>query len=201
MTNDFIRISQEEFEQYLRELDLTLDKCPSKTFGNTSGHGDDHSKGVAPWYMINYARHSQLTLYEDDAVIELKSHVWRTLRNRLAHNQEMTETEYEIVGEAVKMWRKRLKLAQPKSQTTQPSQTGLYVLELVCSRENRDAIAGDLLEDFGRIEKEHGTRKARIWFWCQVTRSVFHLAWPALKRLGLVSGCLAGAQWVLKKFN
>lgn len=194
-----LRVSAREFEKILSDLEL---KCEGD---NTSLHIDLMASNISEktwsYFLLNHARNSQLQLFEDDAEIEISSVALKALRNEIAHGRLSNKKQQEIYEAALSIWRSRLKNSNSTKILNRPPKSGLYVLELVCSTENRDAIVGDLLEAYEDIQKQYGYKRARIWFWWQLARSIYHLAWPAIKRLGLVSSCVAGAQWVLKKFN
>jgi hypothetical protein len=52
---------------------------------------------------------------------------------------------------------------------------GWWILALTCSREQLDAIWGDLQEDFLRYATGRGAGAAYWWFWIQITKSFAHL--------------------------
>lgn len=57
-----------------------------------------------------------------------------------------------------------------------PPRLGLFVLGFCARGAVRDALLGDLAEEFGEIARERGSRDAHAWYWAQVLRSV----WPML---------------------
>lgn len=59
-----------------------------------------------------------------------------------------------------------------------------FVLYLFLGREERDAVIGDLIQDYGRILQRFGQRHADIWFYTQVIGSVWPFVRRALFRLG-----------------
>lgn len=52
---------------------------------------------------------------------------------------------------------------------------GWWILALTCSREQLDAIWGDLQEDFLKYATGRGVGAAYWWFWIQITKSFAHL--------------------------
>lgn len=67
--------------------------------------------------------------------------------------------------------------ALPPSNT--PPKTAEYLLYLLVPRKNRDALLGDLQEDFNEVREKFGLRQAKIYYWVQVLRSIQ----PLLKAL------------------
>jgi hypothetical protein len=53
-----------------------------------------------------------------------------------------------------------------------------YVLHVVLGKEEREAVIGDLVQEYGCIMLRFGQRHADIWFYKQVILSV----WPFLRR-------------------
>ena len=69
-----------------------------------------------------------------------------------------------------------------------PPKAPEYLLYLFLTRDNRKAMFGDLEEEFRtEILTRFGARRARLWFWWQVVRSV----WPS------VSGSISKLAWWL----
>jgi len=58
-----------------------------------------------------------------------------------------------------------------------PPQFAKYMIYLLIPRNNREAILGDLEEDFHEVKKEFGPRKAKFHYRVQVLRSI----WPMIK--------------------
>lgn len=69
-----------------------------------------------------------------------------------------------------------------------------YLLYLLLSKAERDAVAGDLIEEFrGTIVPKFGPRAARFWFVKQVLSSI----WPVLKQRVLRAlGILAASKYL-----
>jgi hypothetical protein len=64
------------------------------------------------------------------------------------------------------------------SATSRPPANAEYLLHLVLQKEERDAVIGDLNEEYGYILNRFGRPRADIWFYKQVFQSV----WPFLRR-------------------
>lgn len=59
---------------------------------------------------------------------------------------------------------------------------GWWILALTCSRDQLDAIAGDIEEGFARYARERGHAAAHWWFWIQIVTSFAHLAVRAVQK-------------------
>lgn len=63
--------------------------------------------------------------------------------------------------------------------TKLPPQLGERILLLVlCTKEERVNIPGDLEEEFKQIAAKHGARYAKLWYYKQVAAS----AWPMVRK-------------------
>ena len=78
---------------------------------------------------------------------------------------------------------------------------GIYLLDILARPSERDAVIGDILEARNDIRERHGERKAKIYFWWQVTRSVLHFAFSAIKRLRWIAAALDFFGWVARRFS
>jgi hypothetical protein len=70
--------------------------------------------------------------------------------------------------------------AQPKTSRPRPPVNAEFILHLLLKREEQDAVIGDLLERYVKKHKRLGKRRADIWFYMEVARSL----WPLAKRSG-----------------
>jgi hypothetical protein len=67
-----------------------------------------------------------------------------------------------------------------------------FLLYLLMTPQNCDALVGDLEERYRTIRKRFGARRANFWYWVQVFTSVGPIIWAATKRLlKAVSGVAA----------
>lgn len=57
-----------------------------------------------------------------------------------------------------------------------PPELAKYTLYLFIQKKYREAILGDLEEDFNEVYREFGLRKAQLHYWVQVLRSI----WPII---------------------
>ena len=55
--------------------------------------------------------------------------------------------------------------------TAEPS-SPRFALRLLLPRKTRQAIIGDLIEEFRQVCRESSPRKARFFFWCQAIREI-----------------------------
>jgi hypothetical protein len=60
-----------------------------------------------------------------------------------------------------------------------PPKLAEYLIYLFFPRKDREAILGDLEEDFHEVHKKFGLRQARLQYWAQVFRSL----WPIIRAL------------------
>jgi len=68
-----------------------------------------------------------------------------------------------------------------------------YILHLFLKADERDALIGDLLERYSGKCEHFGERRAKVWFYGEVLRSL----WPLLKRLiARASGLIALGEWI-----
>jgi len=58
-----------------------------------------------------------------------------------------------------------------------------FLLYLLLGQREADWIAGDLQERLPKMRRKFGLRRARLWYWSQVIRSIGPLGLKALKRL------------------
>lgn len=61
-----------------------------------------------------------------------------------------------------------------------PPKLAEYIIYLFIPRNSRDAILGDLEEDFNEVSKKFGLWHARLHYWVQVLRCI----WPLIHSLG-----------------
>jgi len=70
-----------------------------------------------------------------------------------------------------------------------------YVLYLVLRRDERELVIGDLMEDYVRLLKQFGKRRADIWLYKQIVGSVL----PLLRRTVLKVGALVWLGRILRR--
>jgi hypothetical protein len=76
--------------------------------------------------------------------------------------------------------RKQLK-RQKRRKSLKPPKFGERTLLLILSKEERVNIPGDLAEEYTEIVKKQGRRFGNIWYWKQVTASMWPLVCKALR--------------------
>jgi hypothetical protein len=64
-----------------------------------------------------------------------------------------------------------------------PPKPAEYLLYLFLSKDNREAILGDLEEEFHEVEAKFGMNKARIYYWVQVIKSIYPLLITTIKNV------------------
>jgi hypothetical protein len=60
---------------------------------------------------------------------------------------------------------------------------GELLIAFFAGRSKREAVVGDLAEDFQAKLVTRGLRTARAWYWSQVARSFFSFAWRWVRRV------------------
>ena len=74
-----------------------------------------------------------------------------------------------------------------------------YLLWLLMPRAQREAVIGDIAEQFAQVEQSQGLRRARAWYWCEVARSLWPIAMDCARRLVKWGVFGAAAEW-LRRF-
>lgn len=78
-----------------------------------------------------------------------------------------------------------------------PPTLAFCILEAVVPVSQREAMLGDLLEEFA-LQQETGSLKiASRWFWAQTWRSVLFLTWSAIRTEWLLNICIAACVYAL----
>ena len=65
--------------------------------------------------------------------------------------------------------------------------TAEYLLYFWLPKKDREAIPGDLEEEYNLIAQKFGCRKADVWYWKQVIFSIGPIVLARLKRIGFVT--------------
>ncbi len=82
-----------------------------------------------------------------------------------------------------------------------PSGAAIYLLSLVIPTREREAIPGDLIEEYrSRILPQRGRFRAGLWCWGQVFRSLWPLLWAHRKETGLLSLTLRGLLVIIASY-
>ena len=100
----------------------------------------------------------------------------------------------------ISAWRaRRIKFrgqAQPKENLEpkihSPAATAELILHLLLKDDEAEAVGGDLQERYSKKVERFGNRRAYIWLWSQVLRSI----WPLVKRFFTAGGFLAAAEFI-----
>jgi hypothetical protein len=82
-----------------------------------------------------------------------------------------------------------------------PPQRAEFLLYLCLSRDDRECIPGDLLEEFtDRIVPRLGLKKGQWWYWAQVVRSIVPLLTQRLARLAKWGAIARAAETLWTRF-
>jgi len=79
----------------------------------------------------------------------------------------------------------------------QPPIRAEFALYLLLNGTERDAAIGDLIERYPKVVKRYGKRKADLWVWSQVIRSIG----PVFRRCVTIGGLLTAAAIIKKVFG
>jgi hypothetical protein len=71
-------------------------------------------------------------------------------------------------------------------EESRPPDAAKFIL-LLMPKIYRDCLIGDLEEEYRSVLHKYGARKARLWYWVQVTWSVMPVLWDQVKKLGSVA--------------
>jgi hypothetical protein len=74
----------------------------------------------------------------------------------------------------------------------------ILILEFFCSTSNRDAIVGDLLEQYHEMVTRYGPMTAKIILWRRAIESIASLAWGVTKKFAIVTIFLQVVEWFRK---
>jgi hypothetical protein len=73
------------------------------------------------------------------------------------------------------------------------------LLDLLLSKDDRNAIPGDLEEEFGTKLAKYGPNGARLWFWCEAVRTI--ATRNPICRWLLVGGLVRIGEWIFRKIG
>lgn len=101
----------------------------------------------------------------------------------------MVEFEIALTGTAARVL--------PGPQTKLPPKSACFLLELFLAKADRDAIPGDMEEEFTTaILPKYGARRAHLWFWTQTLRTI--TTRNRVSRWLLVYGLIRLGEWFLR---
>ena len=90
----------------------------------------------------------------------------------------------------------RLAVAAIASKAAPPA-AAEFLLCVFASKQVRDGLSGDFEEKFRRNCKTLGRRRAKLHYWAEAIRTIWPLAWRALKKAGGFALLLAAAKRIL----
>jgi hypothetical protein len=73
-------------------------------------------------------------------------------------------------------------ISNPRFRAIRPPMKAEFLFYVFLSKNDCDAIVGDLEERFKLMRKKFGARKANLWYWIQATRSIGPIAWAWTKK-------------------
>ncbi len=111
----------------------------------------------------------------------------------MAHRRGRTITAVNIHATATAIADEDSSTPPVPSKEETPPKSAEFLLYLLLSHEDREALPGDLEEEYRTaILPKFGARRAVLWYWCQVVRSI----WPVIS--GTVSKLV---WWLIKRFT
>ena len=88
-----------------------------------------------------------------------------------------------------------------KCAAAAPSGVAIYLLSLVIPTREREAIPGDLIEEYQtKVLPKRGKFRASLWCWGQVCRSLWPLLWTHRKETGLLSLTVHGLLIIIASY-
>jgi hypothetical protein len=104
-------------------------------------------------------------------------------RNRLADLVDLLQRERpDIDWSSVATLPAATSMSGRASPDQRPPRFAAYLLRFL-PKEQRDALLGDLEEEYREIYAQHGRRQAWFWYWCQALTSFGPLLWRAVRNL------------------
>jgi hypothetical protein len=107
-------------------------------------------------------------------ILAVNSHIDELDRLR---NERKTSIKANLVRIRFHLKAIRHRSLEYSAASETPPQFAKYLIYLLIPRNNREAILGDLEEDFHEVKREFGLRKAKFHYRVQVLRSI----WPMIK--------------------
>ena len=140
---------------------------------------------------------------------------YKQMGKRTTLSKIVTETAWHVTEISVILKILELKLIDyvesPKVSDKRPVKTGRYIsnnppnnacylLRVFLAKGNRDAISGDLLEEYGtEILPKYGVRRAQFWFWFQTVRTI--ATQNPVCRWVLVYGISRVGEWLVRQIG
>ncbi|MDH3890603.1 MAG: hypothetical protein OEV49_05930 [candidate division Zixibacteria bacterium] len=76
-----------------------------------------------------------------------------------------------------------------------------YVLNLLLSKADRETIIGDFAEEFAtRIQPKFGQKRAEVWYWTQVYKSLVSIIWLRLLKVSVVAAVVKLVDNLIRRF-
>ncbi len=96
----------------------------------------------------------------------------------IAEIQTFVERQIDI---SLKLRNKSVAFGIEETKLYQPPKIAEYLLFLFIPKQNRNAVLGDLEEDYHLAFEKYGLKKAQFFYWWQVVRSI----WPLISAVVL----------------
>ena len=118
--------------------------------------------------LVHFSGHSTLA----DATPQAESAAGTMTSDKLEAEQLYAFERISFAQYLRMYWRiLRAKPAVTESRPVHPA-SAEYLLYLFLSQKDREGLLGDLAEEFDLVVQRFGARKARLWYWVQVLRSL-----------------------------
>ena len=85
-----------------------------------------------------------------------------------------------------------------RCRKVKPPVNAEYLFYLLMTRQNCDALVGDLEERYKLIHKRFGRRRANFWYWTQTLMSLGPIVWAWAKKV-VMKPAIAFAGWAVAK--
>ena len=96
-----------------------------------------------------------------------------------------TASPYLVFGFALAILVVVYKIFRQGSEKRNPPLNAVFLFYLFMTRQNCDAIVGDLEQRYRIIHEKFGRRRANFWFWTQTVMSVGSVVWAGGKKVSV----------------
>lgn len=119
-----------------------------------------------------------------DKTVKVQSHIDHIYFEIERREASISKTSFMIVFHSISLpflWKRKLK--QDGNASITPPQLAKFIIYLLIPKNNREAILGDLEEDFHKAHREFGLSKAKFLYCAQVLRSIWPIIGGAVSKL------------------
>lgn len=126
----------------------------------------------------------------DHSLLHLEELTAKESKRISAERQRLTVTCFVFALAVAEIWRRQSK------QLQSPPLSACYLLDLLLTKLDRDAIPGDMEEEFSSKLAKYGLTGARLWFWLETVRVI--ASRNAVCRWILIAGLMRIGKWIMR---